>query len=60
MPAKAIRENVETVYFSPYERAKDRDSWIAPLVLRSVFVKEGYQYEPRFMDVTAKYSTREE
>ena len=49
------RENGETVFFSPYERAKDRDSWTAPLVLRSVFVNEGDQYEPGFMDVTAKY-----
>lgn len=49
------RENGETVFFSPYERAKERNSWTAPLVLRSVFVNEGDQYEPGFIDVTAKY-----
>lgn len=49
------RENGETMYFSPYERAKDRDSWTAPLVLRSVFVNEGVQYEPGLLDVTAQY-----
>lgn len=43
------------IYFSPYERPKDRDKWLAPLVLRASFNIEHVAYESGLIDVTQEY-----
>lgn len=47
-----------TVFFSPYERPKERNKWVAPIVLRSEFVIDGCKYiGEHYLNVTSEYYT---
>lgn len=43
------------VFFSPYDRPKERNSWTAPLILRSVFSNDHNFYENGLVEVTDDY-----